>query len=140
MNVMQIRILKKLGNSQKDLKETNMRITNFIGESTKALGIQIADLTIRSKTSSTAFFVVDAKHGYSLLLEKDWIHMNHYVPSTLHQQLIFWHGDRVEVVLADQRLFLADVKMMEAMYYVTFPIFLVLITSVTRVIRYLMKN
>ena len=36
MNVMPIEILKKLSKTQKDLKETNVKITNFIGEATEA--------------------------------------------------------------------------------------------------------
>ena len=61
-------ILKKLGRSQKELKETNMKMTNFIGESTDAQGFYITELTVATKTSTTVFFVVDAKLGYSLLL------------------------------------------------------------------------
>jgi hypothetical protein len=36
-----------------------------------------------------------------LLLGRDWIHANRCVPSTLHQCLVQWIGDEVEVVLAD---------------------------------------
>ena len=53
-----------------------MRTTNFIGESTKALGFYTAELTVGSNTSSIVFFVVEAKPGYSLLLGRDWIHSN----------------------------------------------------------------
>ena len=62
-------------------------------------------------------FVMDAKLGYSLLLRRDWIHSNMCVPSTLHQQLMFWNNGGVEVMLADQKPFLANVKVVEAMYY-----------------------
>ena len=55
----------------KDLKETNKKMTIFNRESTDTLGFYIANLTIRSKTSNTVFFVVDAKHGYSLLFGRD---------------------------------------------------------------------
>ena len=44
MNVMPVGILKKLGKSQKDLKETNMKMTNFTGESIDALGFYIVEL------------------------------------------------------------------------------------------------
>ena len=59
MNVLPVRILKKLCKTQSNLKETNMKITNCIGESIKALGYYIAKLIVGSKTSSTIFFVVD---------------------------------------------------------------------------------
>ena len=39
------------------------------------------------------------------------------VPSTLHQQLMFWNEGKVEVVPTDQKPFSADVKIIEAMYY-----------------------
>ena len=41
MNVMALGILRKLGKTQRDLKETNMKMTNFIGKSTDALGFYI---------------------------------------------------------------------------------------------------
>ena len=61
MNVIPVEILRKLGKTQKDLKGTNMKMTNFTKESIKALGFYIAELIVGSKTSSTMFFVVDAK-------------------------------------------------------------------------------
>ena len=68
MNVMPVGILRKLSKTQNYHKETNMKMTNLIGESTEVLGFYIAELIVESKTSSTVFFVVDAKPGYSLLL------------------------------------------------------------------------
>ena len=59
------------------------------------------ELTIGSKTLLTTFFIIDGKGSYSLLLGCDWIHANYYVPSTMHQCLILWHGDDVELVHAD---------------------------------------
>ena len=85
MNVMLVGILRKLGKSQKEFKGTNMEMTNFIGESIDALEFYIAELTVRTKTSSTVFLAMDAKPRYSLILGRDWIHSNMYVPSTLHQ-------------------------------------------------------
>ena len=38
---------------------------------------------------------------YSLLLGHDWIHANCCIPSTMHQCLIQWQGDGIEVVQAD---------------------------------------
>jgi len=59
-------------------------------------------LTIGSKTLLTTFFVIDGKGSYSLLLGHDWIHASYCMPSTMHQCLIQWHGDDVEVVHADE--------------------------------------
>jgi hypothetical protein len=44
------------------------------------------------------------KERYNVLLGRDWIHANGCVPSTLHQCLIQWVGNQVEVVEADNIL------------------------------------
>ena len=60
------------------------------------------ELTVGSKTIPTAFFVVDVKGRYNVLLGRDWIHANGCVPSTLHQFLVQWVGDQVEVIEAER--------------------------------------
>ena len=60
------------------------------------------ELTIGNKTLLTTFFIIDGKGSYSLLLGRDWIHAYCCVPSTMHQCLIQWHGDDVELVRADE--------------------------------------
>ena len=65
------------------------------------------ELAIGSKTLLTTFFVIDGKGSYSLLLGRDWIHANCCVPSAMHQCLIQWHGDDVEVVRADESVNIA---------------------------------
>ena len=57
----------------------------------------------------TIFFINDGKGSYSLLLGHDWIHENCYVSSTMHQCLIQWHGDNVELVHADDSVTIATV-------------------------------
>jgi hypothetical protein len=42
-----------------------------------------------------------------MLLGWDWIHANKCVPSTLHQCIIQWIGDEVEVVQADEEVCVA---------------------------------
>ena len=59
------------------------------------------ELTVGSKTVSTAFFVVDVKSRYNIHLGRDWIHANCCIPSTLHQCVIQWVGDDVEIIEAD---------------------------------------
>ena len=44
---------------------------------------------------------------YSLLLGRDWIHANCCVPSTVHQCLIQWHEDDVELVHANDSVSIA---------------------------------
>ena len=64
-------------------------------------------MTSGSKTLLTTFFVIDGKGSYSLLLGRDWIHAIYCVPSTMHQCLIQWHGDDVELVHADDSISIA---------------------------------
>jgi hypothetical protein len=78
-----------------------MRLTDFSDNISVTKGAICVELTVGSKSLSTNFFVVDAKGTYSLLLGRDWIHTICCVPSTMHQSLIQWIGDDVEVVPAN---------------------------------------
>jgi hypothetical protein len=62
------------------------------------------DLTVESKIILTSFFIVSSKSTYTVLLGRDWIHANYCIPSTMHQYLIQWDGDEVEVVHADDSI------------------------------------
>jgi hypothetical protein len=57
-----------------------------------------------SKTVLTSFFIVSSKSMYIVLLGRDWIHANCCIPSTMHQCLIQWDGDEVEVVHVDDSI------------------------------------
>ncbi|KAK1612562.1 hypothetical protein QYE76_036235 [Lolium multiflorum] len=70
----------------------NMRPTHKVFE---------RDPTVGRKTIPTTFFIVDSKSTYAVLLGRDWIHANCCIPSTMHQCVIQWDGDEVEVVHAD---------------------------------------
>jgi hypothetical protein len=70
-------------------------------QSTRRLNV---DLTVGNKTVPTSFFVVNSKSTYTILLGRDWIHTNCCVPSTMHQCLIQWDRDEVEVVHADDSI------------------------------------
>ena len=74
----------------------------FIGEVSKILGILPIYITIGSKTALFAFFVIDSTVNYNILLGRDWIHANWCVSSSVHQFLLFWKGNDVEVVRADK--------------------------------------
>ena len=84
-----------------DLLETDMMLKDFGGNTSKTWGVVSVELMIGSKTLPTTFFVIDGKGTYCLLLGLDWIHANCCTPSTMHQYLIQWQGDNVEVVQAD---------------------------------------
>jgi hypothetical protein len=53
------------------------------------------------------FFIIEEEGNYSVIHGHDWIHSNHCVPSTLHQFLIQWIDDEIEVVHADVSVYIA---------------------------------
>ena len=73
-------------------------------------GALCVDLTIGGKTLPTTFFVINGKGSYSLLLGRDWIHANCCIPSTMHQCLIQWVDDTVEIVSADSSFSVASAE------------------------------
>jgi hypothetical protein len=107
VNVMPLSVFSKLGYKENELIKTNMNLSGFSGEPSQAKGIMSVELTVGSKTVPTAFFVVDVKGRYNVLLGRDWIHANGCVPSTLHQFLVQWVGDQVEVIEADTAMCIA---------------------------------
>ncbi|KAK1605097.1 hypothetical protein QYE76_028770 [Lolium multiflorum] len=101
VNIMPYSMLRRLGRSSSDLIKTNVTLSDFNGQASEAQGVLNVDLTVGRKTIPTTFFIVDSKSTYVVLLGRDWIHANCCIPSTMHQCLIQWDGDEVEVVHAD---------------------------------------
>jgi hypothetical protein len=86
------------------LIETNVALSDFSGQASEAQGVLNVDLTVGSKTVPTSFFIINSKSTYTVLLMRDWIHANYCIPSMMHQCLIQWDGDEVEVVHADDSI------------------------------------
>ena len=84
VNLMPYTTFCKLGKGLGDLIETDMMLKDFGGNVSKTQGAMNVELTIRSKTLLTMFFIIDGKGSYSLLLGRDWIHANCCVPSTMY--------------------------------------------------------
>jgi hypothetical protein len=102
VNLMSYSLFKKLGGSHEELIKTNMTVSGVGGgEPMGAKGVISMELTIGSKTLAMAFFVAETQGNFSLILGRDWIYANKCVPSTLHQMLIQWVDDEVEVVHGD---------------------------------------
>jgi hypothetical protein len=101
VNLMLYSLFKKLGGSDEELIKTNMTVSRVGGEPIGAKGVISMELTIGSKTLDTTFFVAETQGNFSLILGHDWIHANKCVHSTLHQLLIQWVDDEVEVVHGD---------------------------------------
>jgi hypothetical protein len=110
VNVMPYTTFRKLGMGPGDLTPTSIILNDFAGNPSDTKGCVHVDLMIGSKTLLTTFFVIKGKEAYSLLLGRDWIHANCCVPSTMHQQLIQWVDDDIEVVQADDSVSVANVE------------------------------
>jgi hypothetical protein len=104
VNIMSYLVLHRLGRSAEDLIKTNVTVSNFNGQASEVQGVLNVDLTMGSKTVPTSFFIVSNKSTYTVLLERNWIHTNCCIPSTMHQCLIQRDGDEVEVVHADDSI------------------------------------
>jgi hypothetical protein len=111
VNIMPYSVLRHLGRSTGDLIKTNVTLSDFNGQTSEAQGVLSVDLTIGNKTVPTSFFVVNSKSTYNVLLGRDWIHTNCCIPSTMHQCLIQWDGDEVEVVQADDSIEISHTAM-----------------------------
>jgi hypothetical protein len=107
INILLLLLFKKLGHIKGDFECTNLSLSGFVGDPMEAKGIICKEVTVGSKTVPTTFFMVDVKGRYNVLLGWDWIHTNECVVSTLHQCVIQWIGDEVEVVQADEEVCVA---------------------------------
>jgi hypothetical protein len=68
VSILLLSLFKKLGHVESDLKRTNLSLSDFVGGPTEAKGIICKELMVGSKTVPTAFFVVDMKGCYNVLL------------------------------------------------------------------------
>jgi hypothetical protein len=104
VKIMPYSVLRRLGRSTEDLIKTNVTLSDFNGQAPEAQGLLNIDLLVGSKIIPTSFFIVSSKSTYTVLLRRDWIHANFCIPSTMHQCLIQWDGDEVEVDHADDSI------------------------------------
>jgi hypothetical protein len=102
INLMPYSLFKKMGKSDEELIKTNGMINSVGGgDPIGAKGVASMELIVGSKTLATAFFITEVQGNYNVNLGREWIHANRCVPSILHQFLIQWVGDAVEIVHAD---------------------------------------
>jgi hypothetical protein len=73
----------------------------------EAQGVISMELTVGSKSLATAFIIIEVQGNYSVILGRDWIHANYYIPSTLHQFLIQCIDDEIKVVYIDASAYIA---------------------------------
>jgi hypothetical protein len=93
INLLPLRILKRIGYSTKDLSRSNVVI-------------HALDLKLETLCTHVVFHVIDAATSYNALLGRPWLHDNQVVPSTLHQciKYVDQSGETTRV-FADKRPF-----------------------------------
>jgi hypothetical protein len=77
------------------------------GQPGGSLGVISMELTVGRESVVTMFLVVEVQGNYSVILGRDWIHTNRCIPSTLHQFIIKWIDDEIEVVHVDALAYIA---------------------------------
>jgi hypothetical protein len=87
--------------------KTNLMLNGMGGNPMEARGVISMELIVRSKSLTTVFFIVKVQGNYSVILGRDWIHVNRCISSTFHQFLIQWINDEIEVVHADASAYIA---------------------------------
>jgi hypothetical protein len=110
INIMPYVVYRKLGKGNQDLTKTDMILKDFEGNVSLVKGAICVELTISSKTLPTTFFVICGKGAYNLLLGRDWNHVNCCIPSTMHQCLVQWVGDKIEIVPGDSSHVIASAE------------------------------
>jgi hypothetical protein len=107
VNLMPYPVFKKLGREDDELVKTNLMLNGVGGNPMEAQGVVSIELTVETKSLAAAFFVVEVQGNYSVILDRDWIHVNRCIPSTLHQFLIQWIDDEIEMVHTDVSAYIA---------------------------------
>jgi hypothetical protein len=68
LDIISLLTLKKLGRSVADLVAINIQITSFIHNAIPILEVLISEVILGSRTNSIAFFIIERKPLYSVLL------------------------------------------------------------------------
>lgn len=117
VNVIPMFVVSKLKKTEKDILPADLAVYDYSGCKKKTLGVIPLEVKVGSKSIITGFYVINADTTYSAILWHDWIHKHMCIPSTLHQMLLFWNDNEVEVVRANDKPFKSTVNVVEAAYY-----------------------
>jgi hypothetical protein len=107
INLMSYVVFKKLEREDGELIKTTLMLNGVGDNPMEARGIISMELTVGRKSLTTAFFIAEVQGNYSIILGRNWVHANHCIPSTLHQFLIQWIDDEIEVVHVDALAYIA---------------------------------
>jgi hypothetical protein len=108
VNQMLYSVFKKLGREDDKLVKTNLTLNGVGRQPNGGPGFISMELTVGSKSLTTTFFVIEVQGNYSIILGRDWIHTNRCIPSTLHQFLIQWISDEIEMIHVDVSAYIAQ--------------------------------
>ncbi|KAM1033240.1 hypothetical protein ACFX2C_036810 [Malus domestica] len=115
VNIMPVNIMKALRRSNDELIPSGITMSSFVGDKSQTKGVLPLAVNITGRNYMTAFFIVDSKTEYNVLLGRDWIHQTSCIPSSLYQVLVFWDGKSVIVHPTDSQPF--ETNMIQARYY-----------------------
>ncbi|KAL0286121.1 UNVERIFIED_CONTAM: hypothetical protein Sradi_7156300 [Sesamum radiatum] len=119
VNILPLRILKKLEILIDELSNSRLMIQGFNQGGQKAFGIIRMQLTMENMVSSALFHVIDSKTSYNMLLGRPWLHENAVVPSTWHQCFKYCRNGIVKKVLGDNKPFTeAESHFADTKYYI----------------------
>jgi len=110
INIMPYAVYQKFEKGDQDLTKTDMMLKDFEGNVSPVKGAICVELTLGSKSLPTTFFVISGKGAYNLLLGRDCIHSNCCIPSTMHQCLVQWVGEKIEIVPGDSSYVIASAE------------------------------
>jgi hypothetical protein len=79
VNLMSYVMFKKIGREDNELVNTNMTLNGVGGNPMEARGVISMELTTGSKSLVVAFFITEVQGNYSIILGRDWIHVNHSI-------------------------------------------------------------
>ena len=71
MNIMPLKLLHSLGKGEDELITADITVFTFTKKVTKTIRVLLAEITVGSKKSLNALFVVDSTASYNLLLGRD---------------------------------------------------------------------
>lgn len=94
-------IFKKLGRNVSELVGIDITICCFNRRASPYLGVIPIRLRVEDREKEITFFSIDITASFNALLGRDWLHRVEAILSMLHQELIFWHSDKLEVVKGD---------------------------------------
>jgi hypothetical protein len=107
INLKPYSIFRKLERENDELMKTNLTLNGMGGNPMEVRDVVSMELTVGSKSLATTFLVIEVQGNYSIILGCNWIHVNRCITFTLHQFLIQWINDNIEVVHADASAYIA---------------------------------